>query len=263
MKKRPYTSLWFLLASAFAVVFTLSCFDNPPVILGHALRTSSMADIVTKPRPAVFIDTLPEPECPDTTIVRPAAIDSTAQTILLIGDSMLDGLAPRLAAYAEASGHTLYTVVWYSSSTESWGKRQLLKYYIKKLRPSFIFICLGSNELNIKNIFDKRLSCTKEIINEADTIPYLWIGPPNWKKDTGINDLISTVTAAGCYFRSADMTFDRRTDGAHPTAASAALWMDSIIQWMPEHHPHPIFFAQPHKSTSRPHRQFMHKPNEI
>ena len=43
------------------------------------------------------------------------------QTILFIGDSMVEGLSRRLGDYSAENGHTLYTVIWYSSSTERWG----------------------------------------------------------------------------------------------------------------------------------------------
>ena len=36
--------------------------------------------------------------------------------LLVVGDSMLEGLSPRLASYARLNGHKLYTVIWYSST---------------------------------------------------------------------------------------------------------------------------------------------------
>lgn len=262
MRKRPYTSLWALLAAAFAVMFGLSCLDTAPTMFGHTLRSTDMARTLFPEPQALPADTMASAPC-DTLPAPAAQTDTTAQTILLIGDSMLDGLSPRLAAYAAANGHTLYTVVWYSSSTAAWGKRKLLADYIRRLKPTFIFICLGANELSIKDIATRRRNLAREIVAEADTIPYLWIGPPNWKEDTGINSLISSVTAQGCYFRSEGMSFERRKDGAHPTAASAALWMDSVVRWMPLHHPHPIRLDLPSAPSGRPRRIFLHQPSEI
>ena len=175
---------------------------------------------------------------------------------------MLDGLYPRLAAYASHNGHTLYAVIWYSSTSEKWGMSGRLKSYINRLSPDYIFICLGANELFVKNIADKRDAYVKTIIDEAGDIPYLWIGPPNWKPDTGINDLIAANAAPGTFFLSDGMSFERGKDGAHPTRTSAAQWMDSVVRWMPAHHPHPIRLDVPDASSGRARRVFVHQPNE-
>ena len=62
-------------------------------------------------------------------------VDTARKSILFIGDSMLEGLGPRLAAYAEENGHTLVNVIWYSSTTEVWGRTEKLKEYIAEYQP--------------------------------------------------------------------------------------------------------------------------------
>ena len=188
--------------------------------------------------------------------------DTAAKTILFIGDSMLDGLSPRLAAYAKANGHTLYSVIWYSSTSEVWGRSDKLRSYISRLNPDFIFICLGANELNVRDIADKRARYVKKMVSAIGSIPFVWIGPPNWKEDTGINDLIASNVPQGSYFRSNGMHFERKKDGAHPTQASSALWMDSVARWMPRYASHPIAMDCPSENTARPKRVFVHQPNE-
>ena len=61
---------------------------------------------------------------------------------------MLEGLSPRMAAYADANGHTLYSVIWYSSTSEVWGESTKLQEYIKEFKPTYEFISLGANELS-------------------------------------------------------------------------------------------------------------------
>ena len=73
-----------------------------------------------------------------------APMDTTAKTILFIGDSMLEGLGPRLAAYCDVSGHTLIEVIWYSSSTLCWGETARLSELIGKYHPNYIMVCLGA-----------------------------------------------------------------------------------------------------------------------
>ena len=112
---------------------------------------------------------------------------------------MLEGIAPRLAAYADHNGHTLYSVMWYSSTSKIWGSSDKLRNYISRLNPSFIIVCLGANELTVRDIASARRQYVEKIIEDIDTIPYLWIGPPNWRRDTGINALISSVANEGSF----------------------------------------------------------------
>ena len=102
---------------------------------------------------------------------QPVPVDTASKVILFIGDSMLDGLSPRLAAYAEQNGHTLYTVIWYSSTSERWGKSDKLASYIKRIKPGYIFLCLGANELSVKDIIAKRDAYVKKIISDIGDIP--------------------------------------------------------------------------------------------
>lgn len=257
--RSPIASLWLLLAVAFAAFFAYTLID-PPTILGYQPKQSQLSKKLLSAGETDY--KLP---VEDSLPALPAKVepDTTPQTILFIGDSMLDGLSPRLAAYCKASADTLYSVVWYSSTSEAWGKTKRLAEYVRKTKPTFIFISLGSNELMVRNIKEKREGFVREIVSQTDGIPFIWIGPPNWKDDTGINDLIRENVPEGCYFRSAEMKFERRKDGAHPTAASAALWMDSIVRWIPGNHPHPIKFREAETRTARPQRIFVHSPQEI
>ncbi len=263
--KKSYISLWLLLAVSFSLFFLFSSLDNQPSIFGHRLKSSKMAETILCDHDVseAESDTLSQSAFNEPAPAFPVATDTATQTLLFIGDSMLDGLSPRLAAYASSSGHTLYSVVWYSSTSEAWGKSKRLQEYINRVNPTFIFICLGSNELMVRDIKEKRKPFVNEIVNEIGDIPFLWIGPPNWKKDTGINDLIRESVPEGSYFKSDGMHFDRRKDGAHPTAASAIVWLDSVVRWMPDHSNHPIRLEMPQKKTDRPKRVFVHQPSEI
>ncbi len=260
--KRHYLELWLLLAVSFAIFAVASAFEMPE-IAGHKLRSSQIAETLLKPRVTMPLpplrDSLPIIQEPNVACV---SCDTTSQVILLFGDSMLEGLGPRLAAYADENGHTLYTVMWYSSTSRRWGETDRLKNYIRKIEPTFIFVCLGANELFIKDIVSKHDRYVKKIISDIGDIPYVWIGPPNWKPDTGINELIRANTPEGAFFLSDGMEFCRLADGAHPTYESAHEWMDSIARWMPLNSCHPIKLEKPEKQTSRAKRIFVHKPSE-
>lgn len=259
--KRHYASAWLLLLAAFVIFAVSSAFEMPEV-MGYRLKSSGVADALrgdSVTAPAVPVS------APDADDAKPpvmAPCDTTAQCILFIGDSMLEGLAPRLAAYAEKNGHTLYTVTWYSSTSEVWGRSDKLATYIRRLRPSYVFVCLGANELFVNDIERKRARYVEKIVADIDTIPFLWIGPPNWRKDTGINALIASRTPRGSFFLSDGMSFERGRDGAHPTRESAAAWLDSVVRWMPENARYPIRLDVPDKPSGRARRSYVHQPGE-
>jgi lysophospholipase L1-like esterase len=154
------------------------------------------------------------------------------QRIFFFGDSMVWALSLRMVQYAAENGHELLNLVWVSSTTKSYAKhKDTLAHFIRKFQPTYIIICLGSNELTVRNskVVDAHI---KTILKTIDTIPFIWIGPPNWKEDEGINDFIENGVGKDRFFPSKRLDFRRANDGIHPTYASAAMWLDSVAHWM-------------------------------
>ena len=153
------------------------------------------------------------------------------QTILFIGDSMVEGLSRRLGDYAGENGHKLYTVIWYSSSTERWGTTRTLEHFIAEYKPTYILICLGSNELFVNDLAN-RAQYVREIVKKLGSIPFVWISPSDWNGDTGINDVIQENVGAGHFFDSRNLKLKRGRDHYHPTWAAAAYWMDTAARFI-------------------------------
>lgn len=265
MKNKEYIGLWLILTVALGLFLALSAFDTIN-IGGIELKSSGMLDRLTQvpdtlgsDDDTIIGDTIAGDTIPTDTV---PCIDESPQTILFIGDSMLEGLSPRMAAYANENGHTLYSVMWYSSTSEVWGETTKLKEYIEQFKPTYVFVSLGANELFVRNIKERRDKFVKAIISQIGELPYVWIGPPNWKEDTGINELIEKNTRKGSFFLSNGMHFDRAKDGAHPTRKSAGLWLDSVARWMPEHAAHPIKMNKPEAQTAKAKRLIVLQPKQ-
>lgn len=175
------------------------------------------------------IVTVNEPIVKDTLPVL--KVDTAKQSILFFGDSMLEGLGLRMCDYAMENGHNFHSVCWYSSTSEIWSKTDTLEYFIKKTQPTFVMICLCSNEQFVRDL-DKREKYVSDIISRLGDIPFVWISPPSWKQDTGINNLIRNKVGKKRFFDSTKLEFVRGKDHVHPTFASAEIWMDSIAVWM-------------------------------
>ena len=168
---RHYSELWLLLAISFVFFFVLSIFDGIAINDSFELRPAGFAEAVFPKQPEADA-----PAAPAVEAVRaaagPAPTDTTSQTILFIGDSMLDGLSPRMAEYCLQNGHRLVSVRWYSSSTLKWGKSARLRELIAAYRPTYIFICLGANELSIAKVEEKRGPDIDRILREVGETPY-------------------------------------------------------------------------------------------
>ena len=251
--KGPYARLWALLAVAFAVMALLSTFDDL-TIFGHPIakiglpreNQQQVACSVAAPR------------------VKPsvAAPDTMPKVVLFIGDSMVEGLSPRMAAYAQASGHQLYTVIWYGSTTEKWGSTHRLRHYVDRLKPDYVMICLGGNELFVRDVERQRASAVDSIIADTRGLPFVWIGPPNWRPDTGINRLIATHVGSGRFFLSADLKLDRASDGAHPTHDASVAWMDTVARWIASQSVSPLRLDRPRHRTAKATRTIVLTPDD-
>ena len=258
---KSYWGLWTLLLAAFVFFAVLSFWQDGISIGSLDIKTGTFARDLMGYKPEKHTqsaDTVAADE------KHPkgwrAPMDTTAKNILFIGDSMLEGLAPRLAKYCDKNGHTLVEVIWYSSSTLVWGKSGRLAELIEKYKPNYIFVCLGANELYVPDIKRARRPYVKKILAEIGKIPYVWIGPPNWDEDTGINDLISQEVEDGCFYLSANDHFERSRDGAHPTRASAHQWMDRVVKWVGTSGAHPIRLEDPGSGIGRASHIIVYQP---
>jgi len=194
------------------------------------------------------------------TTTEEVTLDTASQRILFFGDSMVEGLLRRMNSYAFANRHKMTNVVWYSSTTEIWALTDTLRYFINKVEPTFAMISLGSNEQFVKDVGGREVFI-REIVHELKGIPFVWIGVPAWKEDTGINELTQRIVGRNRYFDSRDITLQRGSDRRHPTFAAASLWMDSIARWMSgPQTAHPIRMDKPADGTRHPYKTYVLQP---
>ena len=245
--KSHYSGLWLIVAVSLIGFLVISFVDDISVG-GWTIKKAPFSENLLAKEDSVdrnsdlFADSLAGN-------VIEAKTDSVPKSILIFGDSMTLNLALRLAQYAKQNGHTLHSVNWDSSNTKIWADCDTLRHFIREFDVDYVFISLGSNELYFKNP-ESRLPYIKRVLEMIDTIPYVWIGPPNWQKDSGINDLLERTCRSGSFFRTDGMELARKKDHIHPTRAASALWVDSIMRWMPKS-AHPILADFPSDSIGR------------
>lgn len=241
-KISPFLQLIVLLVAILAIITVYSYSGGPFKILGYEIKQPQIKEFFSPSEP-VYASCLVNPR--DKTRIGQTPVDSSAQRFLLIGDSMLEGLGLRLNDYCQENGHTMNSVIWYSSSTLWYGSCDTISYFIKKFDPTFVILVIGGNELFIRDIVKDRDKYAKHILKQVGDKKYIWVGPPNWKKDTGINKLILYNVGRYRYYPSLNLTYDRCRDGAHPTTKSASVWMDSIASFMMNKSMYPVMMNLP------------------
>lgn len=244
---KHYKGLWLLLTLSLIIIVIIS-FSEQISIGKYQLKKSTISQnlLANSDSPDILGDTISETEYIATKELK---TDSLPQSIFIFGDSMTYNLALRMAQYAKQNGHTIHSVNWDSSNTKIWAEYDTLANCIQRYKPTQIFISLGSNELYYKNP-ESRIPYVKKILEVIDTIPYVWIGPPNWDKDNGMNDLLAKTCKPGSFFRSEGMEFERKKDKIHPTRKASALWVDSIMKWIPKSS-HPFLAETPDDSIGK------------
>lgn len=171
--------------------------------------------------------------------------DTTTQNILLIGDSMAYSLMFRVQNYCNYNHHNLNVVTWVSATTKTYAECDTLEYFVNLYKPTYILFVIGANEMFVRDAYE-RIDYVNRIIPQTHGIPTIWIGPPNWKEDSGINNMLMSKFGPRQFFLSKKLTFTRiKGDVAHPDRPAGTMWMDSIASWIKTKSIFPIRLEKP------------------
>jgi hypothetical protein len=200
---------------------------------------SGSADSLVPPNKNKFLS--------DGTLLHPLnsfQMDTTPQRILMVGESMIEGLYLAFRKMAVPYHHTVKAKIWYGSRIIDWGKTDTLTQLIRQFKPTFIVVSIASNELFIKKLADRQKSLDS-ITSQLKGYRYIWIGPPIPKRDYGIDSMIKNSVLEGCYYTSKYHKFKRRRDGVHPKREESYRWADSIAVWVETKSRYPIKLIAP------------------
>ena len=168
-------------------------------------------------------------------------VDERPQRILLFGDSMLDGVGRRFQDYADQNGHTLFTSIWYGSTTHQWARTTELDRLMDKVKPTFVIISLGTNDLGYHDL-QARSESVKEILRV-------------------VGDMLRNTIGESRFYDSYYERLARLSDNIHPTFPASAVWVDKVVDWMnrPDA-PHIIKMSRP-EQKSKFRNYETHKPS--
>lgn len=152
------------------------------------------------------------------------------KTVLLVGDSMAEGVGPWLQKKVEEVGGRFINGQERSSTIVWWQGSGKLRELMTRYSPDVVFIALGSNEIFIEQPA-LRAPLIKQMVAELGKRPGYWIGPPSWKPDKGLVHVIEENFQPGHFYNSNDLKVPRAADGKHPTAQGYQTWTELVWNW--------------------------------
>ena len=152
------------------------------------------------------------------------------KTVLHVGDSMVGGnlgLTRALEQRFSAEGAKFIHDYKVSESIVSYDHSPKLKSLIEKIHPDIVIITLGTNDVFVP--YPASLAGNiRNIVKRASGSECYWMGPPTWKPDTGIVQVLKDNVAPCKFFDSSNLKLQRGGDGIHPTDRGGAEWATSF-----------------------------------
>lgn len=206
----------------------MSLRPNPPIGGAVAIATTLVLVVLAcSSSPAPSSSHAPEP-------VRKKLV--AGMKILLIGDSLAQGLGPLLKKHAEAEGMSFRSMAKESTRIDQWATNPAVDAMLAEYQPDVVFVSLGTNDEYMGGAAVKQQTpYLEKLLGKlgADGRRVVWIGPPSLPKPTnGIVPLISSRVPSGEYYHSDTLTLPRISDKIHPTSAGYVLWADAFWQWL-------------------------------
>lgn len=160
----------------------------------------------------------------------PAPPSLTGKTVLHVGDSMVGGnfgLTRALDQRFSAEGARFIRDYKVSESIVSYDHSPKLKTLIEKHRPDIVIITLGTNDVFVPYPASMAGN-VQNIVKRVGARECYWMGPPTWKPDTGIVQVLKDNVAPCKFYDSSSLKLQRAGDGIHPTDRGGAEWATSF-----------------------------------
>ncbi len=207
-----------------AVVVLAACTRHSPPTEKQAIAPSAAPPPVAAvvPDAAVAVATPPDAGPPAGPISH-----GPYKVVLHIGDSTvgyMGGLEKALEKRFKAEGTKRFVFeAVTSASVANFDQSKQYRGLLAQHKPDLVIITLGANDVFLPRP-DTLASSVTKIAKRASVVDCVWIGPPTWKKDSGIVDVIREHSAPCRFFDSSLLTLKRRSDGIHPTDEGGETW---------------------------------------
>ena len=154
--------------------------------------------------------------------------------LLLIGDSMAEGLSPHLKALATDAALPYVGAGVQGATIERWSGSQWLGLSLEDYEPTLVLIALGTNDAFSQYTPEQVAAAMRSLMERLPPdAEIVWIGPPTLPDSYGGRSpnaaiLEAVRDEAPYYFDSEDWVIPRGPDDLHPTAHGYAGWAGAI-----------------------------------
>jgi hypothetical protein len=193
----------------------------PPAALATPIAVEGVSTTSAKLQLATAID-----EMLDAGTAAPLA----GKTVLHVGDSMVGGnlgLTKALEQRFTGEGAKFVRDYKVSESVVSYDKSPKLKDLLAKHHPDIVILTLGTNDVFVPYPASMAGN-VRNIVGRIGARECYWMGPPTWKPDTGIVQVLRDNVAPCKFYDSSSLKLQRAGDGIHPTDRGGAEWATSF-----------------------------------
>ncbi len=183
-------------------------------------------------------ETVLEPiEAAPTGVAPPSPTTTPAKRIVLVGDSLAQGLGPVLAEIARRVPCAFQALGKKSTRVQDWMRDGDLLAAIGAPPADLVLVCLGTNDMRAAdpaNAGTEAGALVDKIFAAGASVA--WIGPPRMTFDTGafrpaLSGACGPRDVRICDSQSLDL--ERAADGIHLTPKGYRSWAETIAAWVP------------------------------
>lgn len=167
---------------------------------------------------------------PASTNETKATTPPAPKVVLHTGDSMVGfyaGLEKALAPHFEALGAKYVQDAVTSVSIATFDKSDHFEKMIARYDPDLVILTLGANDVFLPSPA-RVAKNVQSIVQKMEGRRCFWMGPPLWKKDTGIVEVIRENCAPCVFYDPSKVKIERLSDGIHPDEKGAQEWADAF-----------------------------------
>ena len=158
--------------------------------------------------------------------------------LLLVGDSLAEGIGQQLAPIARASSVQFLTESSRGSTMTKWSSDNRLRNLAERIRPSHILISLGTNDAAAKINPEWQRYTIERLIDAARSVRAtpLWVGLPSlpFAADKMREVIVDECNHKGArVFDSRAHMFERASDQIHFTPKGYRDFASALARWIP------------------------------
>lgn len=163
----------------------------------------------------------------------PKAQLAPGESILLVGDSLAQGLGPPLGKLAVEAGHPFAHEAQQGTRVEQWGENGRAEAALQRSGATFVIVSLGTNDAvtnaTFQEKFPGRAADLVARLKAGGARTVLWVIPPTMPFST--DAIVAGIEGSGAQtFDSRLLEIPRVGDKIHPTIAGLASWSAAIFE---------------------------------